>query len=99
LPGTLHTHEFKGVTVFVDGHLHRFSGVSSESPNVPGHTHIIAGVTTVTDFHSHPYWIVSQGPTYVDRERFKHYHYFSGITAVVLDHDHPMSGTTFVLGE
>jgi hypothetical protein len=43
--------------------------------------------------------MMSQEPTYVDRERFKHYHYFEGETAVVQGHDHPMSGPTFVLGE
>lgn len=99
MPDGFHTHEFKGVTVFVDDHLHLFWGVSSASPNVPGHTHIIAGITTVNDGHSHPYRFVSQGPTYVDRVHYKHYHYYEGVTAVVLRHDHPMSGTTFVLGE
>jgi hypothetical protein len=99
LPDGFHTHAFKGVTVFVDDHLHLFWGVSGPGPNVPGHTHKIAGTTTVNDGHSHPFRMMSQGPTYVDRERFKHYHYFEGETAVVQNHRHPMSGPTFVLGE
>lgn len=99
MPDELHRHEYKGVTVFVDGHVHLFSGISSASPNVPGHTHTIAGQTTVNDGHSHPYRMISEGPIYVDRARYKHYHFYSGVTGFVRGHDHPMSGTTFVLGE
>ena len=99
MPGELHTHRFKGVTVYVDGHLHLFSGVSGASPNVPGHVHSIAGQTTVNFDHLHEFSFLSQGPTYVDRELYKHYHYYEGITDFALGHRHPMSGTTFVLGE
>lgn len=99
MPGELHTHEYKGVTAYADGHVHLFSGVSSASPNFPGHTHIIAGETTVNDGHSHPYRLISEGPTYVDSARYKHYHYFAGLTGFTRGHDHSMSGTTFVLGE
>jgi hypothetical protein len=99
LPSEIHTHEFKGVTVYVDGHLHLFSGISSASPNVPGHTHDIAGQTSVSLDHLHGFSFVSQGPTYVDRELYKHYHYFQGITGYTFAHKHPLSGTTFVLGE
>lgn len=95
----LHTHEFKGVTVYVDGHLHLFSGVSSASPETPGHTHIIAGETTTDHGHSHGYSIQTQGPTYVDPGRYRHYHYFTGETYYTWGHAHPMESTTFVLGE
>jgi len=95
----LHTHQFKGVTVYVDGHLHLFSGVSSASPETPGHTHIIAGETTTTDGHSHGFSIVTQPPTYVDEARYKHYHYYTGNTYTVRNHFHGMESTTFVLGE
>lgn len=99
MPGELHTHEFKGVTVYIDGHLHLFSGVSSASPNVPGHTHAISGVTSVNGGHSHAFSLTTMGPTYVDSEQYKHYHYFEGATDIALFHSHPMSATTFVLGE
>ena len=95
----MHTHQFKGVTVYVDGHLHLFSGVSSASPETPGHTHIIAGETTTADGHSHGFYIVTQPPTYVDDERYKHYHYYTGNTYTVRNHSHGMESTTFVLGE
>jgi hypothetical protein len=93
----MHTHAFKGVTVFVGGHLHLFSGVSSASPDTPGHMHLIAGDTTSVAGHSHHYSLVSQGPTVVGPG--KHYHYYVGNTEVTNGHLHPMSGTTFVLGE
>jgi len=99
LPGEIHTHKFKGVTVYMDGHVHLFNGVSGASPNVPGHTHIITGETSVNFGHSHGFSLMSQGPTYVDREFYKHYHYYEGITDFALGHRHPMSETTFVLGE
>jgi len=85
--------------VYVDGHLHLFSGVSSASPETPGHTHIIAGETTTTDGHSHGFSIVTQPPTYVDEARYKHYHYYTGNTYTVRNHFHGMESTTFVLGE
>ena len=93
----LHTHEFKGVTVFVGGHLHLFSGVSSASPDTPGHMHVIAGDTTNEAGHSHHYSLISHEPTVVGPGR--HYHYYTGNTEVTDGHLHPMSGTTFVLGE
>lgn len=96
MPGEQHSHNFKGVTTYVDGHLHLFSGVSSISPDVPGHTHIIEGQTTTNDGHSHGYSIVTQGPTYVDSA---HYHYYEGNTFTVLDHRHFITETTFVFGE
>jgi hypothetical protein len=99
VPGEIHTHEFKGVTVFIDGHLHLFSGVSGPAPNVPGHTHAIGGVTSVNGGHSHAFSMQTIGPTYVDRMQYKHYHYFKGTTDTALFHSHPMSATTFVLGE
>ncbi len=99
MPGELHTHEYKGVTTYANGHVHLFSGVSGVSPNVPGHTHTIAGQTAVSDGHSHPYRLISEGPVYVARVQYKHYHYYSGVTGFVRGHEHLMSGTTFVLGE
>lgn len=99
MPGEIHTHKFKGVTVYVNGHVHLFSGVSGASANLPGHVHNIAGQTTVNSGHSHDFLFMTQGPTYVDRERYKHYHYYAGVTSFVSGHRHPMSGTTFVLGE
>jgi hypothetical protein len=95
----LHTHQFKGVTVYVDGHLHLFSGVTSASPETPGHTHVVAGQTTTADGHSHGFSIVTQPPTYVDEGRYKHYHYYTGNTYTVRNHSHGMESTTFVLGE
>jgi hypothetical protein len=93
----LHTHQYKGVTVYVDGHLHLFSGVSSASPDVPGHTHTIAGRTTTDAGHSHGYSLTTREPTMVGPGR--HYHYYAGDTDMAMGHRHPMSGTTFVLGE
>jgi hypothetical protein len=95
----LHTHKFKGVTEYSDGHLHLFSGISSASTEEPGHTHIIAGDTTMADGHSHRYSIRTQPPTYVDAGGYKHYHYFTGRTYNVQNHTHGMESTTFVLGE
>ena len=95
----MHTHQFKGVTVYVNGHLHLFSGFSSASPETPGHTHIIAGETTIADGHSHGFSIVTEPPTYVDAARYKHYHHYKGQTFVVQNHSHGMESTTFVLGE
>lgn len=95
----MHTHQFKGVTVYVDGHVHLFSGVSSASPNVPGHVHNVAGQTSVSLDHFHDYSYNTQGPTYVDQAHYKHYHYHEGITGYSFAHRHPMNGTTFVLGE
>ena len=94
-----HMHMFKGVSVYVDGHLHLFSGVSSAALNLPGHTHTISGNTTTDAAHYHPYSVTTYGPTYVDAAHYKHYHYYEGRTDLVLNHRHPMSGTTFVLGE
>lgn len=95
----MHTHQFRGVSVYVDGHLHLFSGVSSASPETPGHTHIISGETTTADGHSHGFSIQTQGPTYVDTGRYKHYHYYKGQSFNMLGHNHGMESTTFVLGE
>jgi hypothetical protein len=95
----LHTHAFQGVTVYVDGHLHLFSGVTSASPNVPGHTHTVSGVTTTNSGHWHNFSMQTQGPTYVDSGGYKHYHYYKGNTNVAASHTHGMESTTFVLGE
>lgn len=95
----MHTHQFKGVTVYVDGHLHLFSGVTSASPETPGHTHTVSGETTTTDGHSHGFSIQTQPPTYVDEGGYKHYHYYVGQTYNVRNHSHGMESTTFVLGE
>ncbi len=95
----MHTHEFRGVTVYEDGHLHLFSGVTSASPNVPGHTHTIAGVTTTDSGHAHRFAFQSGEPTYVDSVGYKHYHDYVGSTNSAVGHSHGMSGTTFVLGE
>ena len=92
----MHTHEFKGVTTYVDGHLHLFSGVSSASPNIRGHTHVVEGTTTTDSGHSHNYSLTTWPQTDVNAG---HYHYYEGATAISEGHDHPMSGTTFVLGE
>lgn len=92
-----HTHAFKGVSVYVGGHLHLFSGTSSASPDTPGHTHIIAGRTTTNAGHAHGYSLRSWEPTVVGLG--KHYHYFTGDTDETQRHRHPMSATTFVLGE
>lgn len=93
----LHTHQYRGVTVYVDAHLHLFSGVTSASPDTPGHTHNITGTTTVDAGHSHRYLLTSAGPTVVGPGR--HYHAYAGDTDMTMNHRHPMSGTTFVLGE
>ncbi len=93
----MHTHQFQGVTTYVEGHLHLFSGVSTPSEDVPGHTHNIIGITTIASGHSHRYFIITQGPTIVGPG--KHYHYFKGATGVTQGHSHPMESTTFVLGE
>jgi hypothetical protein len=95
----LHTHPLKGVTVYVDGHLHLFSGVTSASPETPGHTHTVAGQTTTVDGHAHGFSIQTQPPTYVDSGGYKHYHYYKGNTYTVRNHSHGMESTTFVLGE
>jgi hypothetical protein len=93
----MHSHKFKGVTTYVDGHVHLFSGVSSMSPDVPGHTHTIEGQTTVDDGHSHGFYIITQGPTKVDSKA--HYHYYEGNTNIVRNHKHFITETTFVYGE
>lgn len=92
----MHTHQFRGVTTYVNGHLHLFSGVSSASPDIRGHTHTVAGTTTTDSGHSHSYNLTTKTPTYVNAG---HYHYYEGDTNITNGHDHPMSGTTFVLGE
>ncbi|MFZ5974773.1 MAG: YmaF family protein [Bacillota bacterium] len=92
----MHTHAFKGVTTYIDGHLHLFSGVSSASPDVPGHTHYITGTTTISNGHSHSFNLITHTQTNVNSG---HYHYYQGDTAIVLGHSHPMESTTFVLGE
>lgn len=96
MSGEFHTHAFKGVTVYVNGHLHMFYGVSSANPNVPGHTHIISGNTTINSGHSHSYSLVAHTQTNAGAG---HYHYYEGITDYAAQGAHPMSGTTYVLGE
>jgi hypothetical protein len=51
----MHTYSFSGVTTLSNGHIHRYSGVTSPAPNVPGHVHFIVGTTTVDDRHKHSY--------------------------------------------
>lgn len=96
MPGEIHTHKFKGVTVYINGHLHLFSGTSSASPNVAGHTHYLNGNTTINNGHSHPYSLITRFQTDAG---VGHYHYYEGITGYAGGGAHPMSGTTTVLGE
>ena len=96
MPPVMHSHRFKGVTTYVDGHLHLFSGISSVSPNVPGHRHFITGITTFNFAHSHPYNLITDTQTNVDSA---HYHFYAGNTYEVLAHHHFIEETTFVFGE
>ncbi|MHB1314305.1 MAG: YmaF family protein [Christensenellales bacterium] len=93
----LHTHTFRGVTTYIDGHLHLFFGTTGASPDLPGHTHTVAGRTTMNTGHDHSYSLTTWPPTVVGAGR--HYHYFNGNTGAVQGHSHPMSGTTSVMGE
>jgi hypothetical protein len=37
----MHTHYYMGETSYDDGHIHRYRGITSPSPNYPGHTHLL----------------------------------------------------------
>jgi hypothetical protein len=95
MPDGLHSHNFRGVTTFNDGHVHRYGGMTSSDPNVRGHTHSMAGETTYNDGHIHRYSLQT-GPEI--RVGTGHTHYYRAATTFNDGHVHYLYGYTSVYG-
>ena len=99
LPDELHTHRFIGLTTYVSGHNHVFSGVTSANPDTPGHVHTMRGGTTYDAGHDHAYGLTT-GPA-VDVGT-GHLHNFAAETstaAIPNVHSHAMRGRTSIFIE
>lgn len=93
MPNGFHTHNYYGVTSFVDRHDHRFSGRTSREPDTMGHTHIMEGDTTRDDGHAHLYQMRSGPAIY---KNSGHYHAYQGNTETADLHTHRMQGHTSI---
>lgn len=93
MPEKLHNHYFRGITSYDDGHVHGYSGITSNNPDVPSHIHYMAGNTTLNDGHVH-YYAIFTGP----EVEFNggHYHHYRGITRIADRHVHYLYGLTSV---
>ena len=90
----VHTHEFRGVTSFDDGHNHHYAGTTEAAPSGVQHTHRYFTFTSVDDQHNH----VINGVTglAIFLPDGGHYHEFSGVTTVDGEdpHRHRYEGNT-----
>jgi len=89
----LHSHFYNGRTTLNDGHVHRYSGVTSSDPDVPGHIHYMVGETTFDDGHIHRYTLQTSPGIAVDGG---HTHYYQASTSFEDGHIHYMYGYTEV---
>ena len=85
----LHTHNYKGVTTFNDGHEHGYVGTTSQAPDIPGHTHRMVGETTFDDGHSHGYSLQTSPPLPAGNG---HTHYYQSETTFNDQHIHYLFG-------
>lgn len=95
MPDGLHSHDFRGVTTYTNGHVHRYTGTTSAAPNVPGHTHFMAGETSVSDGHTHRYGLYTGPDIQADGG---HTHQYQGATALNDRHVHYLYGYTTTYG-
>jgi len=91
----IHRHYFQGISDLIFNHQHRYSGLSSESPNCPGHTHEISGCNTEDNNHRHYYKIIT-GPSI--EITGGHIHAYQGLTTLDFRHCHLQSGSTMING-
>jgi len=93
LSDRLHSHYFRGVTSYNDGHIHRYSGTTSQDRDTPGHVHTMTGETTFEDGHVHSYSLMTGAPIPVANG---HTHYYKAATAFNDGHTHNLTGYTTV---
>jgi hypothetical protein len=91
----IHRHHFSGVTSFMGGHDHRYTGTTEPAPTGVQHTHGYFTVTSLDDGHKHEIRGTT-GPAIPLPGGVGHYHNFHGETTVngVHPHSHKYSGTT-----
>lgn len=89
----IHQHYFQGISDIVSNHHHRYSGLSSESPNYPNHVHEILGCSTKDNDHRHYYKLIT-GPSI--EIAGGHFHSYHGFTTSDHRHCHLLSGSTMV---
>jgi hypothetical protein len=90
----IHTHQFKGVTSFDDGHSHQYAGTTEPAPSGVQHTHRYFTSTSVEDRHRHQ--IRGVTGLSIPLPNGGHYHEFSGVTTVAgaSPHRHRYGGRT-----
>lgn len=89
----IHRHYFQGISNVVFNHQHRYSGLSSESPNYPSHVHEISGCSTKDNDHRH-YYRLFTGPSI--EIVGGHIHAYQGFTTLDFRHCHLISDNTMV---
>ena len=87
----VHQHYYQGVSDLSFNHSHRYTGLSSESPNLPGHVHELSGCTTKDNNHRHYYKLVT-GPSI--EIAGGHIHAFQGLTTSDQNHCHQLLNHT-----
>ena len=91
----IHQHYFQGNSDMIFNHQHRYSGLSSQSPNYPSHVHEISGCSTKDNNHRHYYKLMT-GPSI--EIAGGHIHAYQGVTTLDSRHCHGLSGGTMVNG-
>lgn len=89
----IHRHYFEGISDIVFNHQHRYSGLSSESPNNPLHVHEISGCSTKDNGHRHYYKLITAPSTEIAGG---HFHTYQGFTTTDQRHYHLLSGSTLI---
>ncbi|HOQ01257.1 MAG TPA: YmaF family protein [Acetivibrio clariflavus] len=96
MPNGMHSHRFMGRTTFNDGHVHGYSGMTSQNPDIPGHMHYITGETTFEDGHIHRYSLQT-GPSIPVYGG--HIHYYQAATSFNDGHVHYLYGYTSIYNQ
>lgn len=89
----IHRHYFKGISDEAFNHEHRYSGLSSESPNYPSHAHEISGCSTKDNDHRHYYKLITGSSIEIAGG---HIHSYQGFTTSDFRHCHLLLGSTMV---
>jgi hypothetical protein len=87
----MHRHNFRGITTFNHGHIHKYCGRTYLAPNYYGHVHYMSGITAFNDGHIHRYALVT-GPSIPANGG--HIHYYRAATSFDKGHIHCTYGCT-----
>jgi hypothetical protein len=81
-----HHHEIKGVTSFVEGHNHRFIGVTSEGTSYKDHVHVYYAYTSLNHGHRHLMTGMTGKAIYLSDGT--HYHEYEAFTIMSIEPEH-----------